>query len=212
MPVGLRDTDALIEKLASLGGEKKSALIKARGRYLDAMIDSHKYCALGRAAIFGEPDFCVFRYRFAAKTALFPFWPQLAPCARSCVPPSARKKCRNAPICSLWKRRPYWNDCDFDTIETLCASWASTSWSEAPTAGAPRTGWTLSLCAVPFRSRPGGRTAREADWLRGRLKSAGPDRQQPARKPGGALSAIKFTSAFSEKGPMPLQPKKRKNG
>ena len=30
---------------------------KERGRYLDAMVDSHKYNAEGRAVIFGEPDF-----------------------------------------------------------------------------------------------------------------------------------------------------------
>jgi len=57
LPVGLRDTDAFLEALTKTGAKVPKALIQSRGRYLDAMVDSHKYNAEGRAAIFGEPDF-----------------------------------------------------------------------------------------------------------------------------------------------------------
>ncbi|ETJ30666.1 NifN-B, partial [human gut metagenome] len=57
MPVGLRDTDKFLEVLSQISGnEIPEKYVKERGRYLDAMIDSHKYNAEGRAAIFGEPD------------------------------------------------------------------------------------------------------------------------------------------------------------
>ncbi|WP_231036166.1 nitrogenase cofactor biosynthesis protein NifB [Pectinatus sottacetonis] len=57
LPIGLKATDALVSKLKELGGEVPEKLRAQRGRYLDAMVDSHKYNAIGRAAIFGEPDF-----------------------------------------------------------------------------------------------------------------------------------------------------------
>ncbi len=57
LPVGLEFTDAFIKKLVSLGGKMTDEIKNARERYLDAMIDSHKYNAEGRAAVFGEPDF-----------------------------------------------------------------------------------------------------------------------------------------------------------
>lgn len=57
LPVGLKATDAFIKKIVELGGVISPQLTKERGRYLDAMVDSHKYNALGRATVFGEPDF-----------------------------------------------------------------------------------------------------------------------------------------------------------
>jgi len=57
LPAGLRATDALIVKLQELGGTVTDTMKKERGRYLDAMVDSHKYSAMGRALVFGEPDF-----------------------------------------------------------------------------------------------------------------------------------------------------------
>ncbi|WP_182188113.1 nitrogenase cofactor biosynthesis protein NifB [Pectinatus frisingensis] len=56
LPIGIKATDALINKLKELGGMIPEELQKERGRCLDAMIDSHKYNAMGKAAIFGEPD------------------------------------------------------------------------------------------------------------------------------------------------------------
>ncbi len=57
LPVGIENTDRLLDILSEVSGKPvPEALKKERGRYLDAMIDSHKYNGEGRAAIFGEPE------------------------------------------------------------------------------------------------------------------------------------------------------------
>jgi nitrogenase cofactor biosynthesis protein NifB len=57
LPIGLRGMDKLIHALTDDGDVLTLKTRKARGRYLDAMVDSHKHCAQARAAVFGEPDF-----------------------------------------------------------------------------------------------------------------------------------------------------------
>lgn len=57
MPVGISNTDALINILKIiLGKETPKELLEDRGRLIDAMIDSHKFNSEGRAVIFGEPE------------------------------------------------------------------------------------------------------------------------------------------------------------
>ena len=57
LPVGIAGTDMLIEALETLAGRSMpEKLEKERARYLDAMIDAHKHCALGRLGVFGEPE------------------------------------------------------------------------------------------------------------------------------------------------------------
>lgn len=57
LPVGLRGTDALMKLFSKISGKPMPDEFKnARGRYLDAMVDAHKYCGQGKAVIFGEPD------------------------------------------------------------------------------------------------------------------------------------------------------------
>lgn len=57
LPIGLRGTDALLDVLARVSGRPiPERFAKARGRYLDAMVDAHKYCGEARVAVFGEPD------------------------------------------------------------------------------------------------------------------------------------------------------------
>ncbi len=72
LPVGLRDTDALMLALKNLGGMVSDTVRAERGRYLDAMIDSHKYNAEGRAAIFGEPDFVYSMTRMCTENGIMP--------------------------------------------------------------------------------------------------------------------------------------------
>lgn len=73
MPVGLRDTDKFLEVLSQISGnEIPEKYVKERGRYLDAMIDSHKYNAEGRAAIFGEPDFVYSTARMMLENGVMP--------------------------------------------------------------------------------------------------------------------------------------------
>ncbi len=73
LPVGIRDTDLLIQSLEKFTGIKAPKSInKQRERYLDAMIDSHKYNAQGRAVIFGEPDFIYSASRLCCENGIVP--------------------------------------------------------------------------------------------------------------------------------------------
>jgi len=72
LPTGVRAMDALVAKLLELGGKSTIKLQKERERYLDAMIDSHKYSALGRAAVFGEPDFVKAVIQLCAENGIVP--------------------------------------------------------------------------------------------------------------------------------------------
>lgn len=72
LPVGLRDTDAFIAELEKAGGRRSEQIKKERGRYLDAIIDSHKYNGEGRAVIFGEPDFVYSASRLCAENGIMP--------------------------------------------------------------------------------------------------------------------------------------------
>ncbi len=73
LPIGLRDNDALIKRLAELSGNPiPEALTKERSRYLDAMIDSHKYNSEARAAVYGEPDFVYSTVRLCAENGIVP--------------------------------------------------------------------------------------------------------------------------------------------
>ncbi|MDR2846234.1 MAG: nitrogenase [Candidatus Methanoplasma sp.] len=72
LPAGLRDTDALISELESAGGKITPLLEEQRSRLLDAMVDSHKYNADGRAAVFGEPDFVYSVSRLMTENGIIP--------------------------------------------------------------------------------------------------------------------------------------------
>lgn len=74
LPVGLRDTDDFYKKLKELASVKECQrkINMQRGRYLDAMIDSHKYNGDGRAVIFGEPDFVISTVRICVENGVMP--------------------------------------------------------------------------------------------------------------------------------------------
>ncbi|MFL0167123.1 nitrogenase cofactor biosynthesis protein NifB [Candidatus Clostridium helianthi] len=73
VPRGLRDTDNFLKVLAKISGNPiPEKYKKQRGRYLDAMIDSHKYNAEARIAIFGEPDFVYSTARLAVENGAVP--------------------------------------------------------------------------------------------------------------------------------------------
>jgi nitrogenase molybdenum-iron protein alpha/beta subunit/MoaA/NifB/PqqE/SkfB family radical SAM enzyme len=73
VPIGLRDNDALIELLSNVSGKVIPDFIKKeRARYLDAMIDSHKYNGEGRAVIYGEPDFVYSTIRLCVENGVMP--------------------------------------------------------------------------------------------------------------------------------------------
>ena len=72
LPVGIRAMDALVKTLENSGGTITQNIIKERGRYLDAMVDSHKYCAQARAVVFGEPDFATAVVRLCCENGILP--------------------------------------------------------------------------------------------------------------------------------------------
>ena len=73
IPRGLRDTDKFLKVLSEVSGSPiPEKYKKQRGRYLDAMIDSHKYNAEARIAIFGEPDFVYSAARLAVENGVVP--------------------------------------------------------------------------------------------------------------------------------------------
>ena len=73
MPMGLRDTDAFYKELAQLSGKEIPQIVQeARGRYLDAMIDGHKYNGEGRAVLYGDPDFIVSTVRLCTENGILP--------------------------------------------------------------------------------------------------------------------------------------------
>ena len=73
IPRGLRDTDNFLKVLSQISGKPiPEKYKKQRGRYLDAMIDSHKYNAEARIAIFGEPDFVYSCARLAIENGVVP--------------------------------------------------------------------------------------------------------------------------------------------
>lgn len=57
VPIGLKATDVFINLISQISEKPvPKALEKQRSRYLDGIIDSHKYNGEGRAIIFGEPE------------------------------------------------------------------------------------------------------------------------------------------------------------
>lgn len=73
LPVSLRDTDKLIKILSDISENPIPENLKnQRGRFLDAMIDAHKYNGEARAAIYGEPDFVYSTVRLCVENGIMP--------------------------------------------------------------------------------------------------------------------------------------------
>ena len=73
LPIGIRDTNALIEQLCIISGKPiPESIKKEKGRYLDAMIDSHKYNGEGKAVVYGEPDFVYSMVRLCCENGIMP--------------------------------------------------------------------------------------------------------------------------------------------
>lgn len=57
IPIGIENTDAFMNILSDISNKPiPEQFVEERGRMIDAMIDAHKYNAVGRAVIYGEPD------------------------------------------------------------------------------------------------------------------------------------------------------------
>ncbi|MBI4858456.1 MAG: nitrogenase cofactor biosynthesis protein NifB [Acetobacterium woodii] len=117
LPMGLRDTDALIELLSELSGKPiPEKIAKERGRYLDGMVDSHKYNAQGRIAIFGEPDFVVSAVRLCCENGVMPV---IAATGSNCPHLKENIEKEISKLADILFVEDYviLNDVDFETIE-----------------------------------------------------------------------------------------------
>ena len=117
LPMGLRDTDALMDLLSEISKKPIPEKIEnERGRYLDGMVDSHKYNAEGRIAIFGEPDFVVSVVRLCCENGVMPV---IAATGSNCPELKAKIEKEIQKLAEIFFIDDYviLNDVDFETIE-----------------------------------------------------------------------------------------------
>ncbi|MDD3416242.1 MAG: nitrogenase component 1 [Lachnospiraceae bacterium] len=70
-PIGLCATDLFYKTLSEISGKEIPVeIMEERSRYLDAMIDSHKYNSAGRAVVFGEPEFVISTVKLCAENGI----------------------------------------------------------------------------------------------------------------------------------------------
>lgn len=73
LPGNLRDINAFLNLLSTISGKEIPEKYKVqKGRYLDAMIDSHKYNGEGRTVIYGNPDFLITTVRLCVENGILP--------------------------------------------------------------------------------------------------------------------------------------------
>lgn len=111
LPVGLRDNDLLIDVIKSIGGKIDPVLKEERSRYLDAMIDSHKHNSIGRAAVFGEPDFVYSVVRMMTENGITPSVIATGACSKTFKDAMIAEVGERASECIIL------DDTDFDEIE-----------------------------------------------------------------------------------------------
>jgi MoaA/NifB/PqqE/SkfB family radical SAM enzyme len=147
----------LIDKLVSLGGTRPDALITERGRYIDAMIDNHKYAAEGRAAIFGEPDFIYSMTRLCCENGTVPVAIATGSvCQR--LKAALEEEVKHAAERYFVDKTVILDDCDFDQLERH-AKELGVNIAIGSSDGrrmARRMGIALVRCAFPIHDRVGG--------------------------------------------------------
>ncbi|MEE0845852.1 MAG: nitrogenase component 1 [Eggerthellaceae bacterium] len=118
-PVALRDIDLFLDELSKFAQVPVPEPLRLqRGRSVDAMIDSHKYNAEGRAAIFGEPDFCYAMVRLCAENGIVPVVVAAgSPCAGFVE--AVKGEVRSVAKRFLVDRWSVMDDADFGDIERL---------------------------------------------------------------------------------------------
>ncbi|MDR3316199.1 MAG: hypothetical protein LBS98_06970 [Coriobacteriales bacterium] len=161
LPMGIRGMDAFIEALQEQGGLVSDELLRARGRYLDAMVDGHKYCARARAAVFGEPDFVTATVRLCCENGIVPV---IAATGSVCadLKPSIEAEIAACADISFAEKAEIRDDCDFDTIEKYCQELGANLMigSSEGRRIARRLGIPLIRCAFPIHDHVGGQRVR----------------------------------------------------
>lgn len=119
LPTSLRDCDELVEILSEISGRAIPKNIqKERARFLDAMIDAHKYNGEVRAAIFGEPDFVYSTVRMCSENGIMPL---IAATGTKCLGLKESLMNEIKPISDIYQieRFEILDEVDFQTIEEL---------------------------------------------------------------------------------------------
>lgn len=117
LPVSLRDNDSLLKLLAALSGMPIPDKLKEdKGRFLDAMVDAHKYNGEARVAVYGEPDFVYSTVRLCVENGIMPI---LAATGSKCGSFKEMLKVEIQEVADSYFIEEYriLNDVDFQTIE-----------------------------------------------------------------------------------------------
>ena len=161
LPMGLRDTDALIGLLAQAGGKVTEAMKGERARFLDAMVDSHKYNAEGRAVIFGEPDFVFAANRLCSENGLMPL---VTATGAKCDGLKALLEQETASVADTFFTEDFeiQDACDFDVIEEAAVRLKANLLvgSSDGRRIAHKLGLPLIRCAFPVHDSVGGQRIR----------------------------------------------------
>lgn len=73
LPIGIRQTDALMEALVAISGrEIPFQFTEQRGRLLDTLVDGHKHVNTVRAAVYGEEDLVAGLVGFLSEIGIHP--------------------------------------------------------------------------------------------------------------------------------------------
>ncbi|MBA4356173.1 MAG: nitrogenase [Desulfovibrio sp.] len=73
LPMGIRETDTLFAALKAITGvDTPRELALERGRYVDSLVDGHKYVSGLRAVVYGEEDLCIGLTSFLAEIGVKP--------------------------------------------------------------------------------------------------------------------------------------------
>lgn len=160
LPMGLRDTDTLIRVLTEAGGQVTESMRGERARFLDAMVDSHKYNAEGRAVIFGEPDFVFAVNRLCTENGLVPV---LTATGAKCD--ELKKKLNDKSLAAdafTANDTEILDACDFDAIEEAAARLKANLLvgSSDGRRIAHKLGIPLIRCAFPVHDCVGGQRVR----------------------------------------------------
>jgi nitrogenase molybdenum-iron protein alpha/beta subunit len=161
LPVGVRGTDRLLEVLKDAGGTITRGIEKERGRYLDAMVDSHKYCASARAAVYGEPDFVAAVVRLCAENGVLPVLAATGSISAGLRNLLFEELERCGEFC-FEDEVSIVDNCDFDIIEGVCREREANLLigSSDGRRIAHRMGIPLIRCAFPIHDHVGGQRVR----------------------------------------------------
>ena len=161
LPVGVRGMDNLVKVLTEAGGVATEKIRKARGRYIDAMVDSHKHNAQARAAVFGEPDFVAAIVRLCCENGILPVL-----VATGSVSPKLREtleseidECREYHFAD---KTLILDDSDFSAIEKACGELGANLLigSSDGRRISRKLGIPLLRCAFPIHDYIGGQRVR----------------------------------------------------